>query len=99
MKPSSALLWSALSLPLCAGAGEPSLEIGGAAIFLRVMDQGRSVSSSRTIALPEKYVAVMLFAPPKGPAATLRVGLRQNPTPQIELKDCWPMAEQNPGTE
>lgn len=45
-----------------------------------------------SIALPEKYVAVFL---PEGPRrqVNLDVGLRQNPTPQIQLEDCWPATD------
>ncbi len=43
------------------------------------------------IALPEKYVAAFLHVRDQGQVG-LNVGLRQNPTPQIQLTDCWPTA-------
>ena len=45
-----------------------------------------------SIALPEKYVAVLLHEHDQR-QVSLEVGLRQNPTPQIQLKDCWPTVD------
>ena len=42
-----------------------------------------------SIALPEKYVAVFLHEHDQR-QVSLDVGLRQNPTPSIQLRDCWP---------
>lgn len=48
-----------------------------------------------SIALPEKYVAVYLHEHQR--QVGLSVGLRQNPTPDIQLKDCWPTVESGKG--
>lgn len=41
------------------------------------------------IALPEKYIVVLLHELDQH-QVDLQVGLRQNPTPDIGLADCWP---------
>jgi len=41
------------------------------------------------IALPEKYVSVFLHEHDQRQVG-MNVGLRQNPSPDIQLKDCWP---------
>jgi hypothetical protein len=44
------------------------------------------------VALPEKVVSVMLFSGRDDQGfAVLREGLRQNPTPDLEAADCWPL--------
>jgi hypothetical protein len=49
-----------------------------------------------SIALPEKVIAVFLHEPryeQRQGQVTMNVGLRQNPTPNIQLEDCWPTIE------
>ena len=49
-----------------------------------------------SIALPEKYIAFYLHPPryeQRLGQVTMNVGLRQNPAPNIQLKDCWPSIE------
>jgi hypothetical protein len=44
------------------------------------------------IALPEKYVSVFLHEHDQRQVA-MNVGLRQNPSPDIQLTDCWPESQ------
>ena len=44
------------------------------------------------VALPEKKVSVMLHTAGDKTSIALRVGLRRNPTPELQIKDCWPQA-------
>ncbi|MFZ2509378.1 MAG: hypothetical protein WAW79_13010, partial [Steroidobacteraceae bacterium] len=54
--------------------------------FIRVSD---GPPPQFAISLPEKYVAVYLHEHDQRQVG-LNVGLRQNPTPNIQLSDCWP---------
>jgi hypothetical protein len=43
--------------------------------------------------LPEKYISVYLHDRFDQPHVTMNVGLRQNPSPDIQLEDCWPESQ------
>lgn len=44
------------------------------------------------IALPERVVGVMLHTRGNKTSIALREGLRRNPTPDLQIEDCWPRA-------